>query len=170
MIKKNVIIPILSGSLLTLAYPPFSLGFLAYLGLIPIFYLVRNVSFKTAFVRGIFWCFGLNAFSLYWISYDTLKGGILSIIYLTFITAVIFIFVNRVLANYGKVGIISFPFLWTAWEFLRAVGIFGFPWLLIAHTQTYYIPLIQFASIIGVFGVSFWICIINTIIYYILNN
>ena len=170
MIRKDVIIPAIAGSLLTLAYPPFKLGFLAYLGLVPLFYLVRDVSVKTAFIRGIFWALGFQSFSLYWICHDTVKGGILAIIYLSFMTSVIFIFLNRGARHFNNNIVYMFPFLWTAWEFIRGIGTFGFPWLAAAYTQTYYLPLIQFASITGVFGVSFWISIINAVIYYILSN
>ncbi len=170
MIKKNIIIPALAGAFLTLAYPNFKLGFLAYIGMIPIFYFVKDVSFKHAFNRGFFWGLGLNSASLYWICYDTVKGGIASILFLAFLTAVVFIFVNRGMKIFGSNFIFAFPFIWTAWEFLRSVGILGFPWLSIAYTQTYYTSLIQYVSITGVFGVSFWICIINVTIYYILIN
>ncbi len=170
MIIKDIFIPILTGALLTLAYPPFKLGFLAYFGLLPVFYIAKNVSAKRAFIRGLFWGLGLNSTSLYWICYDTVKGGVASIIYLSFMISIIFIFINCAEKRFGKYFIFMFPFMWTAWELLRAIGIFGFPWLSIAYTQTYYTSLIQFASITGVYGVSFWICLINIIIYYVIYN
>ncbi len=170
MIKKDILFPAVAGALLTLAYPPFKLGFLAYLGLVPIFYIVKNTSVKTALKRGFFWGIGLNTASLYWICYDTVKGGISAILFLSFLSSIVFIFINYGLKRFRSNFIYIFPFVWTGWEFLRSIGPFGFPWLSIAYTQTYYTSLIQYVSITGVYGVSFWICIINVVIYYIITN
>jgi len=170
MIKKDILFPAVAGASLTLAYPPFKLGFLAYLGLIPIFYIVENTSVKTALKIGFFWGIGLNTASLYWICYDTVKGGISAILFLSFLSSIVFIFINYGLKRFESNFIYIFPFVWTGWEFLRSIGPFGFPWLSIAYTQTYYTSLIQYVSITGVYGVSFWICIINIVIYYIITN
>lgn len=170
MIKKDILFPAVAGAFLTLAYPPFKLGFLAYLGLVPIFYIVKNTSVKSALKRGFFWSIGLNTASLYWICYDTVKGGISAILFYSFLLSIVFIFINYGLKRFGSNFIYIFPFVWTGWEFLRSIGLLGFPWLSVAYTQTYYTSLIQYVSITGVYGVSFWICIINIIIYYIITN
>jgi len=170
MIKKDILFPAVAGAFLTLAYPPFKLGFLAYFGLVPIFYIVKNTSVKSALKRGFFWGIGLNTASLYWICYDTVKGGISAILFLSFLSSIIFIFINYGLKRFRSNFIYIFPFVWTGWEFLRSIGPFGFPWLSVAYTQTYYTSLIQYVSITGVYGVSFWICIVNVIIYYIVTN
>lgn len=58
------------------------------------------------------------------------------------------------------------PFLWAGLELIRSKGEIGFPWAILGTTQTPYIPLIQFASILGVYGVSAWVVGINCAIYH----
>jgi len=45
--------------------------------------------------------------------------------------------------------------LWVAWEMGQARIISGFPWNLLGASQYRMVPLIQVASLTGVYGVSF---------------
>lgn len=56
------------------------------------------------------------------------------------------------------------PFVWVALEYLRSVPYFGFPWFFIGHSQYLNLPLIQFADITGVYGISFLIVVFNAAI------
>jgi len=51
--------------------------------------------------------------------------------------------------------VLWFPVAWTAVEYLRSIGPFGFAWGLLGHTQWENPGLIQLASVTGVYGVSF---------------
>lgn len=57
------------------------------------------------------------------------------------------------------------PMIWVTWEWLYAYGQFSFPWLTLGNTQTYYLQKIQFAEITGVYGISFWIVILNVLVF-----
>lgn len=50
--------------------------------------------------------------------------------------------------------ILLFSVLWVACEYLRSVGIFGFPWNLMGYAVMVSERLVQLASIIGTFGLS----------------
>jgi apolipoprotein N-acyltransferase len=50
---------------------------------------------------------------------------------------------------------------WVALEYLRTYLFSGFPWALLADSQVKALPLIQIASVTGVYGVSFLIVLVN---------
>jgi apolipoprotein N-acyltransferase len=56
---------------------------------------------------------------------------------------------------------VAFAVSWWAIEYLRSLGPLGFPWVSIGYSQTPYIPVIQQASVIGLYGVSAWLVLVN---------
>ncbi|MFQ5412584.1 MAG: apolipoprotein N-acyltransferase, partial [Phycisphaerae bacterium] len=53
------------------------------------------------------------------------------------------------------------PFAWVAFEYLRSIGPTGFPWLLLGHSQ-YRVPVvIQISDLVGAYGVSFVLMMVN---------
>lgn len=61
--------------------------------------------------------------------------------------------------------ILIVPALWTALEFIRAHLFTGFPWLFLGHSQFGSISLIQLSSILGEFGITFLIVVVNRAVY-----
>lgn len=53
------------------------------------------------------------------------------------------------------------PVVWVALEYLRSIGPIGFPWLLLAHTQYKRLTIIQISDLVGAYGVSFVLAMIN---------
>jgi len=56
---------------------------------------------------------------------------------------------------------IVFPIIWTAIELLRSRGPLNFPWFLLGHSQIRILTLIQIADLVGVYGVSFLLALVN---------
>lgn len=56
--------------------------------------------------------------------------------------------------------LIAFPLTWVFFEWLREVLFTGFPWLFLGYSQTYSL-LHAYAPIIGVYGLSFLVALIN---------
>jgi apolipoprotein N-acyltransferase len=54
--------------------------------------------------------------------------------------------------------------LWVCLEFLKSHLLTGFPWENLAYSQYEYLTIIQFSDITGIYGVSFLIVLINTIL------
>ncbi len=54
-------------------------------------------------------------------------------------------------------------------EWLYALGELAFPWLTIGNTQTYQLEKIQIADITGVYGLSFWLLIINVLVFFLVR-
>ncbi len=54
---------------------------------------------------------------------------------------------------------------WMLTEWLRSLGVFGYPWALLASTQVAFLPLIQLAAWIGSFGLSGTIAFVNALFF-----
>ncbi|SVD26571.1 uncharacterized protein METZ01_LOCUS379425, partial [marine metagenome] len=58
------------------------------------------------------------------------------------------------------------PFVWTAVEYIRNMDVLtGGPWTALANTQLDFLTLVQNAEITGIYGITFWIILLNVSIY-----
>ncbi|MCG3127858.1 MAG: Apolipoprotein N-acyltransferase [Phycisphaerae bacterium] len=57
--------------------------------------------------------------------------------------------------------VVSVPVVWIGCEYLRAVALTGFPWLFISHAFYRVLPLIQVSDLVGAYGVSFVVVMVN---------
>ena len=62
------------------------------------------------------------------------------------------------------------PFAWVACERLRGYGDLAFPWSSLGNSLTSAPLLIQFADIAGVFGVSFWLVLVNSLLFELVSR
>src|SRR5207302_452658 len=70
----------------------------------------------------------------------------------------------------GPFIVLWIPLVWTAVEFLRSQGALGIPWALLGATQHRAPPVIQIASVGGVYAVSFLVALVNVALYVILTR
>ncbi len=68
------------------------------------------------------------------------------------------------------IGLWSLPFIWAGLEYLKGLGELGFPWLSLGYSQARYPLIIQQASVYGVYGISFWLVLLNIAFFYSLLN
>jgi apolipoprotein N-acyltransferase len=165
MSKKDWFLVIFSALLMSLAYPPLPFGFVIYFALVPLIFALEIKGLSDAFKIG--YIFGLisNSILLFWIGWATIPGAVAAILLLCLYTALLTWFYALVQKKWGRTSLFFLPFLWVAMEYVRSLTEFSFPWLNLAYTQTYYLHLIQYASITGNYAVSFWIICLNLIIY-----
>ena len=165
---NRFVLVLLFAIFLSLAFPPLQLGFFAYWALVPLFFLLHDLrpgqALKWGYLAGFFWNLG----TLYWVGWVTVLGliGMLLILPLYLL---VYSWLHVVLKErYGNAFLFLVPFLWVAVEYTKSLGVLGFPWTLLAYTQTYYTNLIQYADFTGPYGVSFWVVVINVLIFYVL--
>lgn len=169
MNRKSFYLTILSALLFSLAYPPLALGFVAYFCLVPLIIALENKSPSAAFKIG--YIFGLisNSLLLFWVGWATVGGTAAAIILLCLYTAILCWFYAHLQRSWREAGVFFFPFLWTTMEYLRSLSQMSFPWLNLAYTQTYYLKLIQYASLWGNYAVTFWILWLNLMVYFFIR-
>ncbi|HCA43843.1 MAG TPA: apolipoprotein N-acyltransferase [Bacteroidetes bacterium] len=182
--NARILIIILTGICFGLSFPPVNFHYLIFLALVSYISIIINCNsylqvFRISFL--IFLFSGLTAIS--WIALSGFRegadwfiivGGVFTILFHTIfyiIPSLIFYFIYKHTKDFKfkYVFLITFPFVWVGFEYLQTLGQINFPWLIIAYTQTYNIDKIQFADITGMFGVSFWICIISCLLYLIIR-
>ncbi|MDI6704360.1 MAG: apolipoprotein N-acyltransferase [bacterium] len=163
-----IILPCLSGILLFLSFPPVNFGVLSFFALIPLLLSLnrtKRLSFLKGYLTGLTFFFCL----LFWTKiYHPLALPLLVLILSLYLG--LFSYLYSLLTPYPlPFTILAGPFLWTSLEFIRSLGTLGFPWGVIGYTQYKNLPFIQISSITGVFGVSFLIVLINSILTQIIN-
>jgi len=168
--KKTLLFIFISALFFSLSFPPFQLGFLAYFCLVFLFFALEGKDGRESFKLGYIWGLVSNSLLLYWITWATFPGVLGGILALSFYTAFLFLFYSWVQRIFKEKAVFFLPFLWVMMEYGRSLLDIGFPWLNLSYTQTYYLPLIQYASFIGNYGVSFWIVWINVLLYFLIKD
>ncbi len=163
---------LLGGTLLlTLAYAPIHQFYLAWVGLIPWLIVITHCrSYKSAAFWG--WVGGVMFFiaNMWWMAYVTFPGmvGLMAIMagYWGVMGLIVYA-VWRADTFYPPTAstLVLVTFAWTALEFVRGNFIWhGLPWLYLGHTQTPVLTFCQIADIFGVYGVTFWVVLINVVV------
>ena len=166
----------LSGTLLGLAYPPYHLGFLAWIAFIPLFFIWKRDTAKQAAINSYLagtWC---HLISLYWIGMNSgasfgvvLLSLIASVLYLGLYWALIGWIASKALKKDSST-VWFWPFLWVTMEWIRSFGPLGFPWANLALTQSDYLPLLQILDRTGAYGLDLVLVLFNVLIWKALRH
>ncbi len=172
-LKNNtILLPALSGFLLTLTQPSFSWSLIAWVGLVPFLLSIRGTSRKTSFLQGI--TFGLFYFmgTQYWIYHSLYRYGNIPLVPSLIIVLLLCLYESLYTGLFSLIiplalkrripMVLAAPVLWTALEYLRGKALTGFPWSLLGYSQYQNLPVIQIADITGIYGVSFLIVAVNS--------
>jgi len=160
---------ILSAIFFIFSYAPSPFGFFIYFAFIPQFNLYLKLTPKQAFLTGYILGIIVNSGVLYWIIPYSFTAYIWVVLLNSVQFAVFALIFTYALKLRRVFALLAFPFLWTFIEYTRQIGEIAFNWLSIAHTQTYFLALIQYVEFTGHLGVVFWICLINLLLYAMWN-
>ena len=156
--------PVLSGLLMAAAFPPLPLGFLACVSLLPLIPVVENLRGRVALGAGFLQGAVFYGATIYWIAWITPPGMAGAIFYMSLFRGLFVWLWAFAIGRFGALGLWLTPFLWLGFEYFNTLGDMGFSWMLLGHSQADYLPLIQIAEATGVYGVSFWVVLVNIII------
>ena len=153
---------------MSLSLPPLPLGWIAWLGLLPLFYALKLQSYQGGFGLGYRAGFVYHLGALYWILLNSGATPILRVLSLVGMLLIlplgwgISAWLIAVMRHKWGAGIwLLAPFVWTASEMLFSMGESGFPWAILALSQSHFLDLIQIAELTGVHGVTFWVVAVN---------
>jgi len=160
---------LLSGSLLAVSFPRFGHPAFSWIALTALLVaLVRpgpRVSARRAFGLGFVTGAAYFAGTVYWTGATVRTFGGLSlpvsvfvsallIAYLALFPALFAVIVAWLTGRLGTRALVVAPAVWVSSEIGRTYFWSGFPWLLLGYSQTTVLPVAQFASVTGVFGLS----------------
>ena len=162
-----------SGVLLALSFPKFGHPAFAWIALTPLLVALGTATLWRAFMLGLI--AGLVYFTgtLYWITrvmvlYGDLQPWVAALVnaalvaYLALFPAIFALLTRRITIAHGARAIIAAPLVWIASELGRTHLFTGFPWVLLGYSQVTVLPIAQFASVFGVYGVSMLIASVST--------
>ena len=83
-------------------------------------------------------------------------------LYLALYPALMAVITSRLIARAGARALFFAPAAWVATEFARGSLFGGFPWVPLGNSQVTVLPVVQAASVLGVYGLSALVAYINT--------
>ena len=153
-------------------------GFLAWFCLVPFIFVLHQINSYSKIIKYFFlWGCIYHLVTMFWLSanigtdrFSAIISMIAAIVYLSTNTVIIGLIWYR-LKKYSLVNsIIILAIVWTCIEFIKSYGLLAFPWISIANTQIDYLYLIQISEYVGIYGITFWIILINGLIYLCIKN
>lgn len=177
--SRKIFSALLSGLLLTAAFPSADLHWIAWFSMVPLLIAIRNESPFNAFKLGVIAGLVHYLTLLYWIINVISTYGGLNIIagasilfllclYLSIYTGIFSFLVVKFIES--RVKIFLFAGFWISLEYIRANILTGFPWCLLGYSQFKQTLLIQIADITGVYGISFIIVAVNILIFILVSD
>ena len=154
-----------SGLLLALSFPKFGHPAFGWVALAPLLVALAGTTLRRAFTLGLVTGAVYFTGTLYWITRVMVMYGDLAlwvavlvnaalIAYLALFPAIFALVVRRIVIAHGPRALMAAPLVWVATELGRTHILTRFPWVLLGYSQTSVLPIAQFASIFGVYGVS----------------
>jgi len=169
--NTKILFSILSGIFLAMAFPKLNFYPLAWVALVPFFYVLLLTNslkerLKIGFVFGtvffalnLFWVNELFRFVTFWAVL-----GFLMLVLFQMLFVLLFCYIFHQISERIKIDIffpIVVAFLWVFVEWLRALGPFGVSAGVVGYSQANFLAFIQIASFSSVYGVSFVVIMFN---------
>ena len=172
------LLALLSAALLWAGWPthPAPLALLLLLAWVPYLYLedalVRRGSrgwqvFRYTYLTLVLW----NAFTTWWVSYSTLAGGITAVVLnaLLMCMPLMAFYHTKRLAG-PRLGYLSLPIYWLAFEQLHLHWDYTWPWLTLGNGFAQANGLVQWYEYTGFLGGSLWIWVVNLLAFRLISN
>jgi len=164
----------ISGVMLGMSFPPFPFGILACFGLVPWLIVLADIDEMGRALRYSYLTFLIfHIITLNWTGgyahmndpYMMIAGAVTMFVHpvFYFLPAAGYVLARKYLGDWTA--LIALPFLWVGYEYSHTLGEWSFPWITIGNSQSNNLAGIQFISVTGILGVSFWIVVINALAF-----
>lgn len=157
---------VVSGAILALCFAPFHWWPLAAISISSLYLSLSGAqSLKQSAWRGFFFGYGFFIAGTYWIAFSLLveadKFAWLVPFSVLGLSAVMALYIAslggvfyRLKCSHHLANMCLFTVLWMGLEWLRSLGMFGFPWNLVGYISAASLALAQAASTMGVYGLG----------------
>ncbi len=174
--------PFLFGCFVFLVFPPFNQDTGWIFGIFPVFsFLVYIPLFRFSLKGSVFkgglysYIYGVSAslFMYYWIANVVvddlwpliLAGTFLLILLMGCMYLILGLAFRVIYKKTGRFSIVVFPCFWVVLEWLRTLGDMSFPWAFSGYSMVSWLPVAQIAAVTGVYGLSWIVVFVNTLVY-----
>ncbi len=162
-LASTVLMLACTAIMLPLVFPPFYCFFLAPVALVPFCVCIVRRPLQWRFLLA-YYLLGVAFFlpNLFWLAPVTVGGFIGLSLYVALYFAVFAFGVHRLVIQLRLPATLAVPLVWTGVEYFRTTFIQGgFPWFMLGNCLTPMPVLIQAADIFGVWGLTFFLALLN---------
>lgn len=171
-----VFLPVLSGILLWLAWPPLPATALVFIGFVPLLIAEKRISdtykkftglkaWLSLYLGLLIW----NILCTWWVCNATFTGGLFANLANPILMSVPWMFSRKVRLRFGNIaGYTSLPFFWMAFEYIHLRWELTWPWLNLGNVFALNHVWVQWYSYTGTFGGTLWVWIANVGLFGIL--
>src|SRR6185436_1698547 len=171
--KILLYLSLLSGILLSLAWPQNGFAPLLFLAWIPLlivedyFYVNRKeVKAKRLFGLSYLTFLTWNVFTTWWVWNAAAPGSIFAFACNSLFMAAVFMLFHFTRSRTGNIiGYISLPVYWIAFEYIHLHWELSWPWLTLGNGFASYYKWIQWYEYTGILGGSLWILMVNILLF-----
>lgn len=143
-------------------FPPLGWWPLAYFALTPwVVSVCTTVRPRRVYVASYLLGVGYFALNVNWLASVTFPGYFALCLFFGGTFPLAAWPIRHMFRRHGASVAIALPIVWTGLEYLRSLSLAGFPWFLLAHTQYKNVTLIQISDMVGAFGVTFIVAMVN---------
>lgn len=171
-----------SGVLLALSFPRYGHPAVAFVALVPLLVALTGFNGQLGRTRGVsagrgFWLGLIAGFlhfagTVYWTGATVQTFGGLPMPVAVFVTGLLVLYMATFVAaasaltatfvrRFGLIGLALAPAAWVATEYTRGFLFGGFPWIPLGNTMVTMLPIVQLASLVGVYGLSMFVVLVN---------
>lgn len=154
----------ISGALLSLSFPGINISLFAYFSFVPLFFALRGAVKKEAFFISFICGLVFFGITIFWMRFVSIPG-LLSLVMILSVFFGLFGQYSLRIISLPLASVFLLPAFWVVLEFIRSNILTGFGWVLLGHSQYLNIPVIQISDLTGAYGVSFFVMMVNVIIF-----
>lgn len=182
---KYVLLTLISAMLLSISWPTYGIPFFIFFALVPLLMMEHGVSKFSKFNRKSWVVFGLsylcfviwNIVTTGWLYGSKNPDGshsMMAVVFPVLVNSFLYSLVFQCYHWYKNAqgtywGLAFFVAIWMSFEKLHLNWEFTWPWLNLGNVFSEYPKFVQWYDTLGATGGSFWILVINVLIFYTLR-
>ncbi|WP_254451290.1 apolipoprotein N-acyltransferase [Hymenobacter sp. UV11] len=172
--QSPLLLALLGGALMWTGWPvhPAPLTLLLFIGWVPYLRLEQLLTQQGAkrgrvFASTYLFLFFWNAFTTWWVSFSTLGGGIAAVVLNAALMCLPLMAFRRTKERFGnKLGYLSLPVYWIAFEQLHLHWDLSWPWLTLGNGFASAPEWVQWYEYTGFLGGSVWLLAVNILMFW----
>ncbi len=180
-LPKNFINALLSGLLMALSWPTYGLSLLMFVAWVPLLMIEHEIQIEESILHKNWKIFGysylsfflFNIIAIHWlwlVEVNKVGAFVPTIILNALLMSIFFMLYHWVKKNIGTIGgLICLPLIWIIFEKMHLEWELNWPWLNLGNVFANDPKWVQWYSVTGALGGTFWVLIINILAFYFLK-